>query len=43
MERKEQDAILREDIKSVDDKTWYILTGVILSIMLEVAFMLFKT
>lgn len=42
MERKEQDAILREDIKSLDDKTWYILTGVILSILLEIGFMVFK-
>lgn len=42
MERKEQDAILREDIKSLDDKTWYILTGVILSILLEIGFMMFK-
>lgn len=42
MERKEQDAILREDIKALDDKTWYILTGVILSILLEICFMMFK-
>ena len=42
MERKEQDAILREDIKSVDNKTWYILTGVILSILLEIGFKLFR-
>lgn len=42
MERKEQDAILREDIKSVDSKTWYILTGVILSILLEIGFILFR-
>jgi len=42
MERKEQDAILREDIKSVDNKTWYILTGVILSILLEIGFILFR-
>lgn len=42
MERKEQDNILREDIKSVDSKTWYILTGVILSILLEIGFILFR-
>ena len=36
-ERKEQDAILREDIKSVDAKTWGILLGVIFAIVLEIA------
>jgi len=41
-ERKENDALLRDDIKRLDDKTWYILTGVILSILLEIGFMLFK-
>lgn len=29
-ERKEQDKVLREDIKAVDDKTWTILTGIII-------------
>jgi hypothetical protein len=28
-ERKEQDAVLRNDIKSVDNKTWFIVTGII--------------
>lgn len=42
IERKEQDAILREDIKSLDNKTWFILTGVILSILLEIAFTVLK-
>ena len=41
-ERKEADRELKEDIKRVDDKTWYILTGVILSILLEIGFMFFK-
>lgn len=41
-ERKEADKELKEDIKRVDDKTWYILTGVILSILLEIGFMFFK-
>lgn len=41
-ERKENDVSLREDIKRLDDKTWYILTGVILSILLEIGFMLIK-
>lgn len=41
-ERKEADRELREDIKRLDDKTWYILTGVILSILMEIGFMFFK-
>ena len=41
-ERKEQDRLLREDIERVDSRTWYILTGVVLSILLEIGFMLFK-
>lgn len=41
-ERKENDAQLRDDIKRLDDKTWYILTGVILSILLEIGFMVFR-
>ena len=38
-EREERvlgDAQLREDIKRVDDKTWMILTGVILAILIEI-------
>ena len=42
VERKENDALLRDEIKRLDDKTWYILTGVILSILLEIGFMVFK-
>jgi len=34
-ERKEEDANLRDSIKRVDDKTWVILTGVILGILLK--------
>jgi len=34
-ERKEEDAKLRDSIKRVDDKTWVILTGVILGILLK--------
>ena len=41
-ERKEADKELKEDIKRIDDKTWYILTGVILSILMEIGFMLFR-
>jgi len=40
-ERKENDAQLRDDIKRLDDKTWYILTGVILGILLEIGFKVF--
>ena len=41
-ERKEADKELKADIKRIDDKTWYILTGVILSILMEIGFMFFK-
>lgn len=41
-ERKESDNQLREDVKRLDDKTWMILTGVVLSILLEIGFMLVK-
>lgn len=41
-ERKEQDALLREDIKRLDDKTWLILSGVILSILIEIVFTFMK-
>lgn len=36
-ERKEADRELKEDIKRLDDKTWYILTGVILVILIDLA------
>lgn len=39
-ERVRGDTQLREDIKRVDDKTWMILTGVILAILIEVVQML---
>lgn len=35
-ERKEEDARLREDIRRVETKTWFILTGVILAILLQI-------
>lgn len=35
-ERVRGDAQLREDIKRVDDKTWMILSGVILSILVQI-------
>ena len=40
-ERKEADRELKEDIKRVDDKTWYILTGVILIILVDIASKIF--
>lgn len=35
LERKEQDNILREDIKDLRSITWMIMTGVILAILIE--------
>ena len=42
LERKEADKELKEDIKRLDDKTWYILSGVILSILMEIGFMFIR-
>jgi len=36
IERKDADAQLREDIKKVDDKVWYVLGAVILMILFEI-------
>lgn len=35
-ERMKGDAQLRDDIKRLDDKTWMILSGVILAILIEI-------
>ena len=35
-ERKEQDALLRADIKSIDSKTWWILGSVIFEIVIGI-------
>ena len=35
-ERKEADAQLRDDIKKVDDKVWYVLGAIILMILFEI-------
>ena len=35
-ERKEQDNLLRESLKSMDDKIWFIVTGIILMVLLEI-------
>lgn len=36
IERKEADSRLREDIKKVDDKIWYVLGAIILMILFEI-------
>lgn len=36
-ERKEQDSLLRADLKSIDSKTWWILGSVIFEIVMGVA------
>ena len=41
-ERKEADNQLNLKIDKLDNRTWYILTGVILSILLEISFVLIK-
>lgn len=41
-ERKEQDAILMSRIDKVDERLWYIATGVGISILLEIGFYLIK-
>ena len=35
-ERKEQDNLLSESLKSLDDKIWFIVTGIILMVLLEI-------
>lgn len=42
VERKDADAMLNDKIDKLDDRTWYILTGVVLSILLEISFVLMK-
>lgn len=41
-ERKEQDAVLMSRIDKVDERLWYIATGVCISILLEIGFYLMK-
>ena len=36
-ERKEQDSLLRADLKSIDEKTWWILGSVIFEIVIGIA------
>lgn len=35
-ERKESDKVLREDIKSVDNKVWFVVTGIIIVIAINI-------
>lgn len=42
VERKEADELINAKVDKLDDRTWYILTGVVLSILLEIAFVLMK-
>ena len=35
-ERKEQDALLRSDIKEINNRIWMLTTGVILMVILEI-------
>jgi len=37
VERKEQDSLLRSDLKSIDEKTWWILGSVIFEIVIGIA------
>ncbi len=41
-ERKEQDKVLREDIKGIDSRTWWILGSVIFEIVLGVGLAVFS-
>ena len=34
--RKENDALIRDDIKKLDDRIWYLAIGVLLSVILEI-------
>ena len=36
-ERKEQDSLLRSELKSIDEKTWWILGSVIFEIVIGIA------
>lgn len=42
-ERKEQDSLLRDDLRKIDEKTWYIVTGIILMILLEISLFVVQT
>lgn len=40
--RKENDALIRDDIKKLDDRVWYLAVGVLLSVILEIGTVLFR-
>ena len=41
-ERKEQDAILMDRIDKVDERLWFIVTGIILMVLLEIGLFLWQ-
>ena len=41
-ERKEQDAILMDRIDRVDERLWFIVTGIILMVLLEIGLFLLQ-
>ena len=41
-ERKEQDRLLMERIDKIDDKIWFIVTGIILMVLLEIGLFLLQ-
>lgn len=42
IERKEQDALLMSRIDKLDDKIWFIVTGIILMVLLEIGLFLLQ-
>ena len=41
-ERKEQDALLMSRIDKLDDKIWFVVTGIILMVLLEIGLFLLQ-
>lgn len=41
-ERKEQDAMIMNRIDKVDERLWFIVTGIILMVLLEIGLFLFQ-
>lgn len=40
--RKENDALIRDEIKKLDDRIWYLAVGVLLSVILEIGALLLR-
>lgn len=40
--RKENDALIRDDLKKLDDRVWYLAIGVLLSVILEIGTLLLR-